>query len=129
MGRKIMMAYMRLISNLEVCCISDGYFFVEDNYFEGFLTDDYITGAYDRYEKRFNVELLTHDYESNDTYISLFHTDEIVNFEYYKEYFLKSSTDISLSIQLVVEDLPMWERYKEYLEYHLERVKKINELV
>ncbi|MCI8411776.1 MAG: hypothetical protein HFJ40_05020 [Clostridia bacterium] len=68
--KKIFKIYVRMSINKKVFYVSDGYILIENDLFEGYLTDNYIEGNY----KNQNIycKLFMYEYNKGEFYLSEF---------------------------------------------------------
>lgn len=68
MKRKYFEIYVRIMEGDEAFIVSDGYISIEDEKFEGYITDDYISGTFK--EQKLLVKISMYDY-----------TDHVINYD------------------------------------------------
>lgn len=112
--------YVRVMLEKEPFYVSDGIIYVQDNLFEGYMTNDYISGSFE--EKMLYVEMLKYSYDENICEYGEFNSN-IVFFETPQTYVVKdldSQLELELNIQEKITDISEIEEIKETLK----RIKK-----
>ena len=92
MERKYFKIYVRIIDENEVFLVSDGSIVLENEVFEGYITDDYITGTFK--EQTLFIQMLIYDYgDQISDYVEF--KDEVDFFEIPETYIINGSESTS----------------------------------
>lgn len=123
MKRKIFKIIVRISEDEECFYVSDGYIVIQNDIFEGYITDDYIAGSFEN--QRLFVHMLMYDYYNKICNYSEFE-DKIGFFELPEMYLLKGSKKIGEQFQIQIdfqENIDNQHRFNE-IEGNLKEIKE-----
>lgn len=100
--KKAFFIYVRIMENEEVFYGSDGCIFIEDDVFEGYLTEDYLVGAYEN--ESLDIEILVRDvFDKSHSYYNF--KTKTRDFELPETYILSNKEDSLFQLELIVQEL------------------------